>query len=80
MATTTRAKAKAGDGAGRAAVEPLAVRPEAAFALLGISRAYGYRLLASGVLPSVKVGGARLVPTGALRAWLDGELARQRSA
>ena len=56
------------------------MRPEAAFALLGISRAYGYRLLASGVLPSVKVGGARLVPTGALRAWLDGELARQRSA
>ena len=79
MATTTRAKT--GVEAGRAApVEPLALRPEAAFALIGISRAFGFRLLADGRLPSVKVGGVRLVPTAALRAWLDDELARQRSA
>ena len=45
--------------------------PEAA-AQLGISRAKFYELIASGALPTVKVGGCRRVRTDDLRAYVEG--------
>jgi len=44
--------------------------PEAA-AQLGISRAKFYELIASGALPTVKVGGCRRVRTDDLRAYVE---------
>lgn len=45
--------------------------PEAA-AQLGVSRAKLYELIASGVLPAVKIDGCRRVRTDDLRAYVDG--------
>jgi excisionase family DNA binding protein len=55
-----------------AAVKPerLALRPEEAAAALGISRAKAYQLIATGELPSFKMGGNRRVSAEALRAFV----------
>ncbi len=45
--------------------------PEAA-AQLGVSRAKLYELIASGVLPAVKIDGCRRVRTDDLRAYVEG--------
>lgn len=50
---------------------PLAVRPEEAAALIGVSRASLYRLLAAGEIPSRRAGRARLVAVRHLEDWLD---------
>ena len=42
---------------------------------LGVSASYAYRLIQSGALPSVRVGGRIVVPRAAWTAWLA-----QRSA
>jgi excisionase family DNA binding protein len=46
--------------------------PEAA-TLLGVGRTLAYDLIGRGDLRSVKVGRRRLVPAGAVRAYLGGE-------
>lgn len=47
------------------------MNPGEAAAALGISRATLFRLIASGTLPSVKVGGSRRVGVKTLKRWLD---------
>ena len=43
---------------------------------LGVSRSKAYELIASGQIPSVKMGrGCVRVPVEALRAWIDRQLA-----
>jgi excisionase family DNA binding protein len=64
-ATTTMERATAA-----ARTERLALRPEEAAAALGISRAKVYQLLASGEIPSFKLGGNRRVHPDALSAYV----------
>ena len=62
-------------GAGRMSangdpVDPLAFRPDAAARVIGISRSALYMELASGRLPSIKIGRSRLITRAALDAFL----------
>ena len=50
--------------------EQLLLSPEQAFALVGIGRSTGYRLLASGEIPSIKIGRLRRIPRHALERWV----------
>ncbi|MFD6353224.1 helix-turn-helix domain-containing protein [Nocardia tengchongensis] len=54
---------------------PLLLAVPRAAALLGISRAAGYRLVASGELPSRRLGGRVYVLTAGLRLLLEQETA-----
>jgi excisionase family DNA binding protein len=49
----------------------LALRPQQAAEALGISRAKLYELLNSGALPSVRLGGVRVIPVDALRKLIE---------
>jgi excisionase family DNA binding protein len=51
---------------------PEAVSVEEAARRAGVSRAFLYQRLASGELPSIRLGKRRLVRVEALRAWLLG--------
>jgi excisionase family DNA binding protein len=46
---------------------------------IGCSRSKAYELIASGEIPSVKVGGCRRVPVDALRRWIDESLQQVQS-
>lgn len=50
---------------------PLAVAPAEAARLAGIGRTRLYEAIASGELPSLKLGSRRLIKLDALEAWLD---------
>ena len=52
-------------------MEPLAVSPDEAALLLGLKRTKVYELLADGTLRSLKVGRRRLIPTDALREFIN---------
>jgi excisionase family DNA binding protein len=51
---------------------PPTLRPEEAFALLRIGRSLGYRMLADGRLPSLRLGRRIVVPTAPLLRLLEG--------
>lgn len=51
--------------------QPLAYRPEAAAAQLGVGRTTMYDLLRTGAIESVKVGRSRVIPADALVKYLD---------
>jgi excisionase family DNA binding protein len=55
----------------------LMLRPIEAAEAIGVSRSKAYELIASGEIPSVKVGGCVRVPVDALRLWIDRQLAEQ---
>jgi len=48
----------------------LMLRPTEAAEALGVSRSKTYQLLASGELPSVRLGGCLRVPVAALHEWI----------
>jgi excisionase family DNA binding protein len=52
-------------------LEPIAVGPRQAAALLGVSIPTIYKLLNSGDLPSVSAGTRRLIAVSALRAFME---------
>lgn len=52
----------------------LMLRPAEAAEAIGVSRSKAYELIASGQIPSIKVGGCVRVPVEALRAWIDRQL------
>lgn len=54
--------------------EPLLLRVEEAARLLSLSRSMVYQMMDSGVLPSVRCGTARRIPTAALHAWIARQL------
>ena len=56
-------------------VERILYRPVEAAEALGVSRARMYELLASGEIPSVKVGNVKRVPVASLNDWLQRRLA-----
>jgi excisionase family DNA binding protein len=51
-------------------MEPLLLTPEQAFNLIGVGRSHGYKLLASGEIPSLKLGRLRRIPRAALEQWV----------
>lgn len=51
--------------------EKLLLRPKKAFELLDIGRSTGYAMIASGELPSVRIGRAVRVPVDALKQWIE---------
>lgn len=52
----------------------MALRPTEVAQTLGIGRSKTYELLASGALPSVRIGGSIRVPVEALNAWMRQQL------
>lgn len=60
-------------------MDKLLLRPIEAAEAIGVGRSKVYELLASGELPSVRIGGSVRVPVDALRAWIARQLeARQQ--
>jgi excisionase family DNA binding protein len=55
-------------------VDRLLLRPIEAAEQLGIGRSKIYELLASGEIPSIRVGASVRVPVDALRAWIARQL------
>jgi excisionase family DNA binding protein len=51
-------------------IERLLLRVVEAAEALGVSRAKAYELIASGEIPSVKLGGCVRVPLAALEVWI----------
>jgi excisionase family DNA binding protein len=51
-------------------IEQILLKPKRAFELLDISRSTGYAMIASGELPSVRIGRAVRVPVDALKQWV----------
>ena len=61
-------------------MDRLLLRPVEAAEAIGIGRSKVYELLASGELPSIRVGGSVRVPLEALRAWIDRQLVQRTEA
>jgi excisionase family DNA binding protein len=55
-------------------MERLLLRPVEAAEAIGIGRSKIYELLASGEIPSIRVGASVRVPVDALRAWIARQL------
>jgi excisionase family DNA binding protein len=58
-------------------MERLLLRPVEAAEAIGVGRSKVYELLASGELPSIRIGGSLRVPVDALRAWIARQVAQQ---
>lgn len=54
-------------------MNPLLLTPEEAFAMIGVGRSHGFKLIASGELPSIKIGRLRRVPIAALEQWIEAQ-------
>lgn len=52
-------------------MEKILIRPAEAAEILGIARSRTYALIASGELPSVRIGKSVRVPLAALHEWVD---------
>ena len=61
-------------------MDKLLLRPVEAAEAIGIGRSKMYELLASGELPSIRIGGSVRVPIDALRAWIARQLAEPTEA
>lgn len=57
-------------------MDKLLLRPAEAADAIGVSRSRMYELLATGTIPSIKIGGSRRVPVETLRTWVDRQLSR----
>ena len=60
-------------------MEKLLVRPSEAADLLGLGRSKVYAMIASGELPSVKIGKSIRVPVEELRQWVHGRVSESTS-
>ncbi len=58
---------------------PLLVSPETAADILEISRTQVYVMLASGELPSLKIGRLRRIPVRALEEWIQDRMSAQKA-
>jgi excisionase family DNA binding protein len=56
-------------------MENILLRPTEAATALGIGRSKTYELIATGVIPSIRIGGSVRVPAEALRAWVEQQTA-----
>jgi excisionase family DNA binding protein len=55
----------------------LLLRPAEAADAIGVSRSKAYELIASGAIPSIRLGGSVRVPLDALREWIALQVAQQ---
>lgn len=60
-------------------MDKLLLRPVEAAEAIGIGRSKVYELIASGELPSVRIGASVRVPVEALRAWIAEQLETGRT-
>jgi hypothetical protein len=60
-------------------IEPLVVKPQEAWRLPSCSSTYGYELIAAGALESFKDGKIRKITVSSIKAYIDRQLAAQRS-
>ena len=58
-------------------MDRLLLRPAEAAEAIGIGRSKVYELLASGELPSIRIGGSVRIPVAALQAWIERQLAER---
>ena len=58
-------------------MERLLLRPSEAAEVLGMGRTKVYAMLASGELPSVRIGKSVRIPVEALRRWIQDQTAEQ---
>jgi excisionase family DNA binding protein len=61
-------------------MEQMLLRPMEAAEAIGIGRSKIYELLASGELPSIRIGGSVRVPVDKLREWIDRKAAERAEA
>lgn len=61
-------------------MERLLLRPIEAAEAIGVGRSKVYELLASGELPSVRIGCSVRVPVDSLRAWIARRVAERAEA
>jgi excisionase family DNA binding protein len=61
-------------------MDKLLLRPVEVGEAIGIGRSKVYELLASGELPSVRIGCSVRVPVDALRAWIARQVAERTEA
>jgi excisionase family DNA binding protein len=57
--------------------ERLLYRPAEVGELIGVSRARAYELIASKVIPSIRIGSSIRVPADALKVWIGRQLEEQ---
>jgi prophage regulatory protein len=57
-------------------MEKLLIRPKELAEALGIGRTKTYELLASGIIPSVRVGTSIRIPMKELTEWIESQQAR----
>lgn len=57
----------------------LMLRPIEVADAIGVSRSKSYELIATGEIPSVKVGGCTRVPVDALKTWINSQV-KERTA
>jgi putative molybdopterin biosynthesis protein len=55
-------------------MDPLVLRPEEAATVLRVSRSKVYELVATGVLPAVRIGNSVRIPTEQLRLWVEDQV------
>jgi excisionase family DNA binding protein len=53
--------------------EQLLLTPEEAFEAIRVKRAKGFQMLASGELPSIRIGRLRRIPVAALHTWVKNQ-------
>ena len=61
-------------------MERLLLRPIEAAEAIGVGRSKVYELLASGELPSIRIGASVRVPVDALKEWVSRQLAERGEA
>jgi excisionase family DNA binding protein len=55
----------------------LLLKPAEVGEAIGVSRARAYELIQAGTIPSIKIGASIRVPTAALKAWIDQQMAER---
>jgi excisionase family DNA binding protein len=60
-------------------MEKILLRPVEAAEAIGIGRSKVYELLASGQLPSVRIGSSVRIPVEGLREWIAAQVAGRKS-
>ncbi len=60
--------------------DKLLYRPSEVGDAIGVGRSKAYELIASGEIPSIRIGGCVRVPVDALRAWIARQVAETSKA
>ena len=58
--------------------EKLLYGPDEAFKVIGVGRSTGYKLLATGELPSIRIGRLRKIPVAELNRWISEKVSEER--